>query len=177
MYIFPAGLQRNASVGENSMSWISKYGSMVTTMYDMVSIDGMNSEGLTGSLLYLGNSDYGARNASRPGLPIGFWLQHFLDLYPNVAAAAEALQKDNIQVVTKALVPGVSSTAHLALSDKSGDNMIVEYLNGKMVIHHGQEYPVMTNDPSFDDQLTLNTYWTPISNVSLPGTGSPAGEF
>lgn len=177
MYIFPAGLNRNGSVGQNSKSWTSKYGSMVTTMYDKISIDGMNSEGLSGSLLYLGNSDYGARNTSRPGLPIGLWMQYFLDLYPTVAAAAEALQSDDLQIVTKALVPGVSSTAHLALSDKSGDNMIVEYLDGKMIIHHGEEYPVMTNDPSFDDQLTLNTYWGPISNVSLPGTGSPAGEF
>lgn len=176
LYIFPAGLDRNGSVGENSKAWTSKYGSMITTMYDMVSIDGMNSEGLAGSLLYLGVSDYGARNTSRPGLAIGFWLQYFLDLYPTVAEAAEAIQSEDIQIVTKALVPGVSSTAHLAITDKSGDNMVVEYIDGKLVVHHGKEFPVMTNDPSFDDQLTLTTYWDPIANVSLPGTGSPAGK-
>ena len=178
VYIFPAGLKRNGSTGPSSLQWTSKYGSMVVTMYDIVSIDGMNSEGLTGSVLYLGQSDYGARNTSTPGLAIGFWLQYFLDMYPTVAAAAKAVQNNPriFQVVSKPMVPGVSSTAHVSLTDKSGDNLVMEYLDGKLVVHHPKQYQVMTNDPTFDEQLALNTYWEPISNQSLPGTSTPAGK-
>ena len=75
IYIWPAGLARNGSVGQNSLIWTSKYGSMATVMYDTLVVDGMNTEGLTGSVLYLGVSDYGTRNVSRPGIALGFWLQ------------------------------------------------------------------------------------------------------
>lgn len=175
IYIFPAGLERNGSVQVNPLKWTSKYGSIVATMYDKVTIDGMNSAGLTGSVLYLGPSDYGARNTSRPGLAIGAWLQYYLDTYDTVASAAADLATVNLQVVTGALVPGVSSVGHISLSDKSGDNLIIEYKNGQLVSHHGQEYPVMTNDPFFDEQLAIWEYWQPMSNYSLPGTGTPAG--
>jgi penicillin V acylase-like amidase (Ntn superfamily) len=131
LYVFPVGTNRNAS-GDNMLTWKAKYGSVVTTMYDVVTVDGMNSEGLAGNLLYLGTSDYGVRNTSIPGLPIGWWLQYFLDSYPTVAAAATDLRtisgQAKFQVVTEALVPGVSSTGHLSLTDKSGDSLIMEFL-------------------------------------------------
>lgn len=177
IYVFPAGMERNGSVGDKSASWTAKYGSMIISMYDKVSTDGMNSAGLTASLLYLGVSDFGQRDASRPGVAIGFWLQYFLDQYDSVADAANDLNKSDLQVVTASLVPGVSSTAHLSLTDKSGDNLILEYINGQLVMHQGEQYPVMTNDPPYTDQIALNTYWEPISNYSLPGTQSPAGEI
>lgn len=56
LYVFPVGTNRNAS-GDNMLTWKAKYGSVVTTMYDVVTVDGMNSEGLAGNLLYLGTSD------------------------------------------------------------------------------------------------------------------------
>jgi choloylglycine hydrolase len=178
MYVFPSGLQRKGASSGNPLQWTSKYGSMVTTMYDVVTIDGMNSEGLAGSMLYLDSSDYGVRNQSIPGLAIGFWLQYFLDMYPDVASAADAVKKNPsmFQVLTKDLVPGVSSTGHVTITDKTGDNMVMEFLDGKPVIHHGKEFQVTTNDPSYDKQLALNAYWEPISNYSLPGTSSPAGK-
>ncbi|KAK5027280.1 hypothetical protein LTS07_006880 [Exophiala sideris] len=177
IYIFPAGLERNGSVDANPLEWTSKYGSIVTTMYDSVTIDGMNSAGLTGSILYLGPSDYGARNTSRPGLAIGIWLQYYLDTYDTVASAVADLETLNLQVVTAPLVPGVSSVGHISLSDKSGDNLIIEYKNGQLVTHHGAEYQVMTNDPFYDEQLAIWEYWQPMTNYSLPGTGSPADRF
>lgn len=88
LYVFPAGMTRTGLAGSNSLSWMSKYGSLVTTTYDLAVVDGMNSEGLVGNVLYLADGDYGARNNSRPDLSIGLWLQHFLDRYTTVAEAA-----------------------------------------------------------------------------------------
>jgi penicillin V acylase-like amidase (Ntn superfamily) len=176
IYIFPAGLERNGSVEVNPLRWTSKYGSMVVSMYDKVSIDGINSAGLTGSVLYLGPADYGERNNSRPGLAIGFWLQYYLDTYSSVAEAAADLNTINLQVVTKSLVPGVSSVGHVSLTDSTGDNLILEYLNGTLVSHHGEQYSTFTNDPTYDEQIAIWEYWKPMSNYSLPGTQTPAGK-
>ena len=70
------------------------------------------------------------------------------------------------------------ATLHFSISDRTGDSAIVEYLNGKQVIHHGREFQVMTNSPTYDEQLALNKYWTQIGGtVMLPGTNRSADRF
>src|SRR5256885_1317047 len=70
------------------------------------------------------------------------------------------------------------TTLHLSMSDASGDSAIVEYINGRQVIHHGREYQVMTNSPTFDQQLALNAYWKQVGGTTmLPGTNRAADRF
>ena len=46
------------------------------------------------------------------------------------------------------------------------------------MIHHGPQYPVMTNSPIFDEQLALNAYWKDIGGTTmLPGTNRSADRF
>ena len=181
VFAFPAGLKRNGSAGSNSLNWTSKYGSVILTAYDLSTCDGMNDQGLVANLLYLADGDYGTRNASMPAMSLAIWPQYFLDLYGTVAEAANDLfNKDGqakFQVRTKDLIPGVPSLMHVSLSDATGDNLILEWLNGKLVAHHGTQYNVMTNEPSFDQQLAINDYWSTIANYSLPGTDRPADRF
>lgn len=49
IWAFPAGLHRTGNAGANSISWTSKYGSVVTSMYDLAIVDGMNTAGLAGT--------------------------------------------------------------------------------------------------------------------------------
>ena len=181
LFVFPAGMRRHGHAGENSLEWTSRYGSVITTMYDIATVDGMNSEGLVANGLYLADGDYGRRDSSRPGLSLGLWIQYFLDRYPTVADAAKDLRtrsgKEKFQVATREVVPGVPSLCHMSLSDRSGDSMIMEYLDGELTVHHDRKYGVMTNEPSFDQQLAINAYWEPIANYSLPGTDRPADRF
>lgn len=73
---------------------------------------------------------------------------------------------------------GRAATAHLSLSDASGDSAVLEYLGGELVIHHSPEYRVMTNSPVYDQQLALNAYWDLIGGKNmLPGTISAADRF
>jgi len=66
----------------------------------------------------------------------------------------------------------------MALADGSGDSAILEYLGGKLVIHHNAKYTVMTNSPPFDQQLALNTYWIEIGGSNfLPGTHRASDRF
>lgn len=181
LFAFPAGLPRNGSAGANSFNWKSKYGSVILSAYDLSTCDGMNSQGLTAHLLYLADADYGARNASLPAMSLAIWPQYFLDNYATVAEAAKDLfdgaGQPKFQVRTQALIPGVPTVMHVALADATGDNLILEWINGKLVPHHGREYNVMTNEPIFEQQLAINEYWSSIANYSLPGTDRAADRF
>ncbi len=61
---------------------------------------------------------------------------------------------DKIQLVMVE-AHGSKATVHLAIEDASGDSAIIEFIAGKCVVHHGREFQVMTNDPSYDQQLEL----------------------
>lgn len=43
----------------------------------------------------------------------------------------------------------------MVLEDSTGDSAIIEIIDGKMVIHHGREYTVMTNDPHSGMQFVV----------------------
>ncbi len=73
---------------------------------------------------------------------------------------------------------GQAGTVHLAISDPTGDSAIFEYIEGKLVIHHSRDYQVMTNEPSFDQQLAMEAYWNTIDgSVFLPGTNRASDRF
>lgn len=182
--VFPRGMNRDggrlgaeAVVKENPATWVSKYGSMVVTVYGVGAADGFNERGLAAHMLYLTATDFGPRDLAKPGLQAGLWAQYVLD---NSATVAEALAElEKVQpVMTEAR--GRKATVHLAIEDESGDSAIIEYINGKPVVHHGREYRVMTNDPTYDQQLALlekQDFSHPSSDMPLPGNVNPRDRF
>ena len=86
---------------------------------------------------------------------------------------------DNVQVVmTEAR--GTKATVHLAIEDAGGDSAIIEYIGGKPVVHHGREFKIMTNDPTYDEQLALLKkldFSNPSSDTPLPGNVKPTDRF
>lgn len=181
LYAFPAGVTRNGSAGENSLEWTSKYGSVIATMNDILTFDGMNTEGLHGGLLYLTGTDFGDRNTSLPGLSISFWVQYFLDNYRSVADIRANIfgpsGEERFQVRTREIIPGMASVVHLVLGDASGDNLIMEYLEGKLHLHQSPDYRVVTNEPTYDQQLAIQAYWQNKTDFTLPGTAGPVDRF
>ena len=180
----PRGMTRDGGkagpevvVADNPATWTSKYGSLVTTVYGIGTADGINEAGLGAHMLYLNATDFGPRDPSKPGVQAGLWAQYMLD---NAATVAEALALfDGIQVVTVS-ANGHDANVHLALEDASGDSAIIEFIDGKPVIHHGREFRVMTNDPTYDQQLALlakEDFSKPSSDMPLPGNVSPVDRF
>ncbi len=181
LWVFPKGMQRNGQVGPSSVKWTSKYGSVIASGWDMGTTDGMNEVGLVANVLWLAESQYPKFDpkGQKPGLSIAAWAQYVLDNYGTVAEAVEALKGEPFTLVSD-YIPGTDrfTTLHLSLSDKSGDNAIFEYINGRLVIHHDPKYVVMTNSPVFDEQLALNNYWRGIpGTIMLPGTNRAADRF
>lgn len=179
LWVFPRGMERSGEAGPNSVKWTSKYGSVIASGYDVSTTDGMNEAGLAANVLWLVESSYPDYDGKSPGLSIAAWAQYVLDNFATVEEAVRVLEKNPFTIVTDS-VPGEErlATLHLSLSDASGDGAIVEYIDGKQVIHHGRQYQVMTNSPTFDEQLALNAYWTQIGGtVMLPGTNRASDRF
>lgn len=180
IWILPQGIQRDGNAGPRSVKWQAKYGSVIASGYDIATTDGVNEAGLNANLLWLVESEYpNAKKSNKPTLSLSLWAQYVLDNFATVAETVKALEKEPFIVITDA-VPGEKrlATLHLSISDSSGDSAIVEYINGKQVIHHSPKYQVMTNSPTFDQQLALNQYWKQIGGtVMLPGTNRAANRF
>jgi choloylglycine hydrolase len=178
LYLFPAGIKRDGASGPKSIAWTSKYGSVIVASYEVGSGDGMNEKGLVANMLYLTESDFGAPKPGGPFLSISLWAQYVLDNFATVNEAVDTLRGEPFVLLAPALPNGAATTLHLSISDASGDSAIFEYIGGKLVIHHGKQYNVMTNSPSFDEQLALNAYWKGIGGlVFLPGTNRAADRF
>ncbi|NEO99892.1 MAG: linear amide C-N hydrolase [Symploca sp. SIO2E9] len=180
LWLFPRGMERDGAVCSNSAHWTSKYGSVIAAGFDVSTGDGLNEKGLMANLLYLAEADFGERDQTRPGLSWSILTQYILDNFATVAEAVEAMEDDYLQVVASPL-PGTSEkppTLHVSISDITGDSAIFEYIEGKLVIHHGEEYPVMTNSPPYDQQIALNTYWESVGGEAmLPGTRRASDRY
>jgi penicillin V acylase-like amidase (Ntn superfamily) len=181
--VFPRGIERNGGrlgtemIDDNPAKWTSKYGSLITQVYGLGAVDGLNEKGLAIHLLYLNAADFGKRDPARPGVQAALWGQYVLD---NAATVEEGLKAlENIQILPVE-ARGHKANVHLAMEDASGDSAIVEYIDGNAVVHHGREYTIMTNDPTYDQQLALlkqQDFSNPSSTMTLPGNVNPSDRF
>jgi penicillin V acylase-like amidase (Ntn superfamily) len=177
LWAFPRGMARNGAAGPDSPKWVSKYGSVIASGYNIASADGMNEKGLVANLLYLAESDYGTLDG-KPPMSIGLWAQYVLDNYATAAEAVDGLQAQPFRIIAPKLPNGSAAQLHLSVSDPSGDSAIFEYIDGELVVHHGKEFVVMTNSPTYGHQLALNSYWEKIGGLKfLPGTNSAPDRF
>ena len=87
-------MERNGEVGKDPMRWKSKYGSVITSAYDICSTDGMNEKGLVANLLWLAESSYPQWNGERPALSIAAWVQYMLDNFATVDEAVAEVEKE-----------------------------------------------------------------------------------
>jgi penicillin V acylase-like amidase (Ntn superfamily) len=181
--VFPKGLTRDGGIlgpykviEENALRWTSRYGSLVTTMYGLGAVDGINERGLAAHLHYFSTADFGSRDTTRPGLHAGLWAQYVLDQAATVQEALAALEKIQLVMIS---ARGSRSTLCLAIEDADGDSAIVEFIGGKRVVHHGREFKVMTNDPPYAEQLAALKSFDMAKQdpASLPGSLSAIDRF
>ena len=178
MWTQPRGISRDDGVN-GSLAWTSRYGSLVTTAYDMISVDGMNEAGLAGHVLWLAESDYGTPDGSRAQLSQAVWMQYFLDNFATVAEAVAWVNDTQVRVVQMTDPTGGKPPAiHLALDDATGDSCIIEYVGGDPIVYHSRDYTVMTNSPTYDQQLELARTVTGLGgDQPIPGSTLASDRF
>ncbi|GAB4384671.1 MAG: linear amide C-N hydrolase [Elainellaceae cyanobacterium] len=179
IWVLPRGVERDGRAGPNSLSWQVKYGSVVASAYDISTTDGMNEAGLVANLLWLSDSVFPEPDETTPTLSLSLWAQFMLDNFATVTEAVDYVEENKFLVLTGD-VPGQNRLAslHLSLSDATGDSAIMEYVDGELIIHHSPGYQVMTNEPTYEQQLALASYWNQIGGrAMLPGTNRASDRF
>lgn len=182
--VFPRGSHHDGGlwegqriVADNAVTWNAKYGSVVVTIYGVCAADGLNEAGLGAHILYLSETDFGSPNPAKPTMHAALWAQYALD---NAATVREALSLlANIQLVLVG-ARGSSATVHLVLEDAAGDSAIIEYIDGTPVVHCNPRYRVVTNSPTYDEQLRLLAELdlaNPSAQTRLPGNVNPVDRF
>jgi penicillin V acylase-like amidase (Ntn superfamily) len=172
MWVLPRGMKRDGRGGKNTISWESKYGSLIVTAYDIGTAEGMNEKGLVVNELALVESDYGKPPKGAKVISLSTWPQYVLDNFATVAEAVVDLRNERFHVQTVVLSTGRPANMHLVISDATGDSAVFEYVDGK-------QYKVVTNSPTYDKQLAIMEYWKEAGGLekSLPGTSRAADRF
>ncbi|RGP62449.1 hypothetical protein FLONG3_10222 [Fusarium longipes] len=174
-WIFPAGINRHGGISDNPLKWKSRYGSTMATMFNRISVEGLNEKGLSGSSLFLGGSDYSQRD-SRPGLSAGVWLQYYLDQYDNVKDIAKDhcpdtwRDKEKIQIVRESPIEGLETKIHITLSDTRGDNLIMEYADPEQRLrcYRSEYYDVVAGDTyHMKRQRSKKKIWSKVEGRML----------
>ncbi|OGX14344.1 MAG: hypothetical protein A2351_06630 [Omnitrophica bacterium RIFOXYB12_FULL_50_7] len=143
------------------MTWVSKYayaGVGVTVQQGLDSAQneaGLNIEGLN----LPGFTEFQAVTPEDKSVlalsDIGDWI---LGNFATVQEVREALPK--VTVWTPAVAAQGSATIHLAITDRTGAGIVVEYVKGKLNIHDNVTH-TLTNSPPYDWHLTnLRNYMT-----------------
>ena len=136
------GLSKSSLKIQNSavISWVSKYGSITFNQYGKeFPTGGMNEKGLVVELMWLEGTKY-AGHDNRPAIGVLQWIQYQLDNSENVE---EVIASDTRLRIAQEL----ATPLHYLVADKKGNAATIEFLNGKIVVHKGNQllYPVLTN--------------------------------
>lgn len=178
LWKLPRGAERDDGV-TGELTWRAQYGSVVATAFDLVACDGMNEEGFAGHLLWLAESEYGEPGPADVQLSQAIWLQYYLDNFATVADAVAWTEQSQVMIAQLYDPTGhLTPTLHLALNDASGDSAIIEYTDGKPRVYHSREYRVMTNSPTYDQQLALrDSLHGQGADATLPGSTVATARF
>ena len=114
------------------IQWVSKYGSITFNNVKKDFADGgINEAGLYIWEMTLAETEYPEDNA-KPHLIVQDWIQYQLDNYQNVAEVIQHLTE---------LVP-YTQAWHFFIADKQGNCAVIEFIDGKPVIHSNQSMPI-----------------------------------
>ena len=192
-FVFPRGMTRDGKssvvpgitarldgVGPNALGWTSLYGNAAMVGFDGGATDGLNEKGLAAHVLVLGVSQHEPQDA-RAELPDALWVQYVLENFATVKEVVDAHTSGRFRLVaswSSDLGFPQPLGLHLAVEDTGGDSAIFEYVGGKLVIHHGSEFRVMTNDPPLDEMLArMRNYQELGGSEALPGAATPENRF
>ena len=123
-----------------SITWVSAYGSTTFNQFGKeFPHGGMNEKGLVVELMWLNGTIYPAAD-NRAALNELQWIQYQLD---NCATIEEVIATDKKIRINRA----GAAPLHYLVADAHGRAATIEFINGKMVVHQGNnlDYPVLTN--------------------------------
>ncbi|MGB8191741.1 MAG: linear amide C-N hydrolase [Chitinophagaceae bacterium] len=152
----------------STISWTSRYGSLTFNQYGKeFPTGGMNEKGLVVELMWLDETVYPKQDA-RAAIGVLQWIQYQLD---NCATIEEVIATDKQLRITS-----TGSPLHYLVADAQGKAAAIEFLDGKMVVHKGDQlsFAVLTN--SLYAQSAQEAKQSLAGN-DIPGNNSSIGRF
>jgi penicillin V acylase-like amidase (Ntn superfamily) len=125
--------------GETPARWTSRYGSVTFNQYGRDNpMGGMNEAGLVIELMWLDETRYPKADA-RPKLDVLEWIQYNLDISATVQDVLK--NTENVRIDSDV-------TLHYLVNDKNGNSATIEFLDGRLVAHTGENLAVsaLAND-------------------------------
>jgi choloylglycine hydrolase len=131
------GLQKTSlPTGDGpTISWVSAYGSITFNQWGKeFPMGGMNERGLVVELMWLSETQY-PKPDKRAAVDCLQWIQYQLD---RSATITDVIATDAIlRIASKGTAP-----LHYLIADATGHAAVIEFLNGKMVVHKADDLPV-----------------------------------
>jgi choloylglycine hydrolase len=147
--VVKSALQYRNELVDLPQVWTSKYGSITFNISGSeLATDGINEEGLVVTALMLDDTEYPFFSAS-PSISVDQWVQFMLDNFKTVEEAIDACSEINIRNN-----PQEYWRLHIFVTDRFGNNAAIEFLNGELVVHTGEnlEKNVLTNS-TYDESI------------------------
>jgi choloylglycine hydrolase len=183
----PRGVQRVGTSDESkkaqAVSWTVKYGNVASYANNRFPNDGMNEAGLTARTLFYVDgkaNEIVSPDSNKKELDEDHWVSFVLDNFATVADAVEAIRNE-VYIVSVVGKRGsgfsYATPKHLAMADATGDSAIVEIEDGKVAIFHGSEYQILTNPPSYQEELDNAAKYKKVTQDKLPVSWSASDRF
>jgi penicillin V acylase-like amidase (Ntn superfamily) len=132
----------SSELSAQPVHWTSKYGSITFNQYGKeFPMGGMNETGLVVEVMWLEETRFPSSDP-RPVLDELQWVQYQLD---TASSVKEVIASDAVIRISTNSVP-----IHFLVSDKTGEAVTIEFLDGKMVYNTAETLPVKA--------LTNSTY-------------------
>ncbi|OQR90635.1 cysteine protease family C59 [Achlya hypogyna] len=154
-------------------AWSTTYGFVGFNMFGInVATDGLNEAGLSAAWLYLYATEYPIVDANDPRPVVASLVTYILGNFATTddvrAGLAEVQIAEFDPVLGNLFSHGARESRyplHVAVHDAAGKSLVIEFLNGTMVISDNPG-GIMTNDPPLREQLAAVAAHT---DGSLPG--------
>ena len=163
----------------NPLEWTSKYGNVIVVSFGQSLNSGMNEKGLVVDSLWLSDSNYGKPEANEKTVGANEFVLYLLDSFATVREAVDALKAGGIRIFQDK-VPGTDQDLklHFMLTDKSGANAVLEFMDGKLNVYEKQGTAAMTNDPPYDKMQAIEKLYRERGLLqNMPGSSLAVDRY
>lgn len=180
IYVYPAGMARVSMPDGPRFEWVSRYNSVLAVSYDSGVTEGMNQCGLVVNGLFCRGSSYRVAPAGSdtPVMSLALFVSYFLDNFATVDEVEAFLDENDFGMEASDFDGGTATLLHWAITDATGNTLIMEFVGGELQVYVDRNYRVLTNEPQFPAMQSILSYWMGIGgNNMLPGGVRSSDRF
>ena len=180
LHLMPRGIERKSYVKEGRPAkWTSKYGSVIAVSFEESLNSGINEAGLAVDGLWLEVSDYGSPKKARNTVGGNEFPLYVMDNFATVAEVVSFIEKGKLGIVQEK-VPGTDTDLklHFMVTDKTGDNAVIEFIKGQPVVYRMKGIAAMTNDPVYPEMKSIEQLYRDRGlEKNMPGTSHAVDRY